>query len=99
MSIKWDDFPYQVRSDGGAISNFMTLESALAHNDGQWDKVSWSVGKDSRMILYHDGTWEHRTPDSVVTQAVLERGFKALQDWARGYPTDKPRRRRPLPGD
>ena len=63
---------YQVRIDG-ALTDHETLSEALLHADGKWEKVSWSVGKSSRMILYSDGTWEWRTPESIRKLAVVDR--------------------------
>ena len=55
----------QVRYDGGALEELDTIGEALIFNGGEWDKVSWTVGIAERLILYRDGTWEHRTPGSL----------------------------------
>lgn len=59
---------YQVRFDGGNLQDYDTLEKALAHRQGSWDKVSWSVGDSGRLIIRCDGTWEYRTPESLVRE-------------------------------
>ena len=56
---------YQVRFEGGALQRYTSLQEALSHDGGNWDKVSWSVDDSSRMILRKDGTWEYRTPESL----------------------------------
>ena len=59
---------FQVRYDGGALEHFASLEAALNFRDGDWDKVSWSVGEFGRMILRHSGTWEWLTPQSILKE-------------------------------
>lgn len=54
---------YQVRS-GGLLKEYQDLTEALAHEGGKWDKVSWTT-QDGRLILFSDGTWEHRTAESL----------------------------------
>ena len=58
---------YQVRC-GGRLEEYQDLAEALAHAGGTWDKVSWST-QDGRLILFSDGTWEHRTPESLLKAA------------------------------
>ncbi len=63
---------YQVRYDGGALAFYDSLEEAIKHNNGEWDKVSWDVGEHGRMILRSDCTWEWRTPESLLREVKEE---------------------------
>jgi hypothetical protein len=62
-----DEGKYQVRYDGGALSFYDDLDTALAH-EGGFDKVSWTEGE-GRIILRGDGTWERWTEASLLNMA------------------------------
>jgi hypothetical protein len=57
---------FQARK-GGSISYFHDLEEALLQ---EFDKISWTVGEHSRLILWADGTWEYRTPEAFRKQVM-----------------------------
>ena len=60
----------QIRYKNGLIAKCDNLSDALEFNNGDWDKISFSVSEDERFIIYRDGTWEHRTPESLKRQAL-----------------------------
>ncbi|KKM01451.1 hypothetical protein LCGC14_1794330 [marine sediment metagenome] len=64
----------QIRYNDGMIAKCDNLGDALEFNNGDWDKVSFSVSdyEDERFIIWRDGTWEHRTPKSLKQQAFAE---------------------------
>ncbi len=57
---------YQVRFGEGGIKEYDTLTDALNHRNGDWEKVSWTTTESDRLILYREGTWELRTPESLL---------------------------------
>ena len=64
------DTHVQVRYNNGMLAQSYSLIDALKFNDGDWDKISFSVSDSERFIIYRDGTWEHRTPESLKKQAL-----------------------------
>ena len=66
------DTHVQIRYKDGLLAQGYNLKEALKFNDGNWDKISFSVSDDDseRFIIYRDGTWEHRTPESLKQQAL-----------------------------
>ena len=64
------DTHIQVRYNNGMLARAYNLVEALKFNDGNWDKISFSVSGSERFIIYRDGTWEHRTPESLKRQAL-----------------------------
>ena len=60
----------QIRYNDGMIAKCDNLAEALKFNNGNWDKISFTVFDSERFIIYHDGTWEHRTPESLRTAAL-----------------------------
>ena len=60
----------QIRYNDGMLTKCDNMLDALKFNDGKWDKISFSVSDSERFIIYRDGTWEHRTPESIKGQAL-----------------------------
>ena len=65
----------QIRYKGGLIAKCDNMLDALKFNDGNWEKISFSVSDSERFIIYRNGMWEHRTPESLKREA-LERCSK-----------------------
>ena len=64
------DTHVQIRYKNGLLAQGYSLAEALKFNDGNWDKISFSVSDNERFIIHRDGTWEHRTPESAKGQAL-----------------------------
>jgi len=66
------DTHIQVRYNNGMFVQSYGLIEALKFNDGNWDKISFSLSdyNSERFIIHRDGTWEHRTPESLKQQAL-----------------------------
>ena len=60
----------QVRYNGGMLAKCDNLADALKFNDGNWEKISFTVFDSERFIIYHNGMWEHRTPESLKREAL-----------------------------
>ena len=61
----------QIRYDGGVLAYGVdNIVDAINFHQGNWDKVSFSIAEDERFIIYRDGTWEHRTPESLKRQTL-----------------------------